>query len=244
MHYFPEGVNNSLRCAFHNLDEIKTAIHNQTVLEGTVTAEAAVTPSAPVAPRAAVALEAAIAPRATVVARTTTLARAAVAPRSLMRVDPQRLELALKRRADLVGEGLELGALLLGGPMYEYDRYSIYHALEVCAERLDLLELCHDAVLTLERYDRKHGTAFMGTLHAYLASGMNARETAQTLYIHRNTLAKRLEKINDLITVDLTDRETVFHLLFSLRVIEYYGAVRRREEFETWVTRVPTLRHR
>ena len=142
-------------------------------------------------------------------------------------------------------KALQLGILLLGdGPLYHYDRYSIYHALEACGDEFDLLELCHGAVLTLESYDRRHGTSFMGTLHAYLASGMNARETAQTLYIHRNTLAKRLEKMNDLVTMDLDDRETVFHLLFSLRVIEYYGAVRKREDFENWVKRMPTLRHR
>ena len=141
-------------------------------------------------------------------------------------------------------KALQLGALLMGsGPLYYYDRYSIYHALELCAERLDLLELCHPAVLTLERYDRTHNTSYMGTLHAYLASGMNARETAKTLYIHRNTLSKRLEKLHDLITVDLSDRETVFHLLFSLRVIEYYGATRMRKTFEGWIRRMPTLRH-
>ena len=142
-------------------------------------------------------------------------------------------------------KALQLGTLLMGsGPLYYYDRYSIYHALELCAENIDLLELCHAAVLTLERYDRTHNTSYMGTLHAYLASGMNARETAKSLYIHRNTLSKRLEKIHDLITVDLSDRETVFHLLFSLRVIEYYGATRMRKTFEGWIQRMPTLRHK
>ncbi len=141
-------------------------------------------------------------------------------------------------------KALQMGTLLLAaGPLYRYDRYSIYHALEVCGERIDLLELCHEAVLTLERYDRKNGTPYLGTLHAYLESGMNAREAAKALYIHRNTLAKRLEKMGDLITVDLDDRETVFHLLFSLRVIEYYGAAHVRRAYERWVKRMPILRH-
>ena len=142
-------------------------------------------------------------------------------------------------------KALQLGTLLMGsGPLFSYDRYSIYHVLEVCEDKIDLLDLCHRGVLTLERYDRQHGTALMGTLHAYLAHEMNARVTAEALYIHRNTLSKRLEKINDLIMADLTDSETVFHLLFSLRIIEYYGAARRRSEFESWVDRMPTLRHK
>lgn len=128
-------------------------------------------------------------------------------------------------------------------PLYTYDSYSVYHALEFCAQRIDLRELCHAAVLKLERYDRKNGTAYMGTLHAYLATGKNVSEAAEALYIHRNTLAKRIEKMNDIITVDLDDRETVFHLLFSLRIMEYYGATQMRSTYEAWLEKMPTLRH-
>lgn len=141
-------------------------------------------------------------------------------------------------------KAIQMGRLLHGsGPLFYYDRYSIYHALELCQSGIDLRELCHAAVLKLERYDRMNGTALMGTLHAYLASGKNASEAAAALYIHRNTLTKRLEKINDIICVDLDDRETVFHLLFSFRVIEYYGATQMRSSFESWVEKMPTLRH-
>lgn len=141
-------------------------------------------------------------------------------------------------------KALQMGALLKGsGPLYFFDRYSVYYALEACAGRIDLLDLCHAAILKLERYDRRHGTAYMGTLHAYLACGKNASEAADALFIHRNTLAKRLDKIHDIIPVDLNDRETIFHLLFSLRVIEYYGATRHRAAFERWVEKMPTLRH-
>ena len=157
---------------------------------------------------------------------------------------PGRNFRSLSARHRQAMKALQMGLLLLGpGPLYYYDSYSVYHALEICADRIDLRELCHAAVLTLERYDRKNGTAYMGTLHAYLASGMNVSEAAQALYIHRNTLSKRLEKINDLITVDLSDRETVFHILFSLRVIEYYGATQMRSTFEDWLRKMPTLRH-
>lgn len=142
-------------------------------------------------------------------------------------------------------KAIQMGQLLKGeGPLYYYDNYSVYHALELCSEGIDLRQLCHAAVLKLEQYDRKNGTALMGTLHAYLASGKNVSEAAAALYIHRNTLSKRLEKINDIITVDLDDREAVFHLLFSFRVIEYYGATQMRSSFESWVKKMPTLRHR
>ena len=157
---------------------------------------------------------------------------------------PGRNLRSLSERHRQAMKALQMGTLLKGsGPLYFYDRYAVYHALEVCGEQIDLRELCHAAVLTLERYDRKNGTAFMGTLHAYLSAGKNVSAAAEALYIHRNTLAKRLEKIGDLISADLEDRETVFHLLFSLRVIEYYGATRMRGTYEEWLERMPTLRH-
>lgn len=141
-------------------------------------------------------------------------------------------------------KALEMGMLLEGaGPLFYYDSYSIYHCLELCAPQVSLLQLCHSAVLKLESYDRKNGTELLGTLHAYLSCHSNLSEAAASLYIHRNTLSKRLDKINDLIHVDFSDAETVFHLMFSYRILEYYGATVMRDSYENWMERSPTLRH-
>lgn len=141
-------------------------------------------------------------------------------------------------------KALELGTVLQGaGPLYFYDNYSVYHCLELCAPQIELPRLCHSAVLKLESYDRKNGTELLGTLHAYLSCHKNLSEAAAFLYVHRNTLTKRLERINDLIHVDLDDAETVFHLMFSYRLIEYYGATVLRNSYENWMERAPTLRH-
>lgn len=138
----------------------------------------------------------------------------------------------------------QMGLLLGGtGPLYHYDAYSIYHCLELCAPHLNLVQLCHSAVLKLESYDRKNGTELMGTLHAYLSCHQNISEAAAALYIHRNTLSKRLDKINDLISLNLSDAETVFHLMFSYRVLEYYGATVMRDSYSSWVKKAPTLKH-
>ena len=141
-------------------------------------------------------------------------------------------------------KAIQMGTLLDGaGPLFYYDTYAIYHCLELCAPQLSLLQLCHSAVLKLESYDRKNGTELLGTLHAYLSCHRNLSEAAASLYIHRNTLSKRLEKINDLISVDFNDAETVFHLMFSYRILEYYGATVMRDSYENWVEKSPTLRH-
>lgn len=141
-------------------------------------------------------------------------------------------------------KALEMGLLLDGaGPLFYYDTYSVYHCLELCGGQVSLLQLCHSAVLKLESYDRKNGTELLGTLHAYLSCHSNLSEAAASLYIHRNTLSKRLDKINDLIHVDFGDAETVFHLMFSYRILEYYGATVMRDSYDSWMEKSPTLRH-
>lgn len=141
-------------------------------------------------------------------------------------------------------KAIQMGMLLDGaGPLFYYDTYSVYHCLELCASQMSLLQLCHSAVLKLESYDRKNGTELLGTLHAYLSCHRNLSEAASSLYIHRNTLSKRLDKINDLISVDFGDAETVFHLMFSYRILEYYGATVMRDSYENWMEKSPTLRH-
>lgn len=59
-------------------------------------------------------------------------------------------------------KAIQMGLLLEGaGPLFHYDTYSIYHCLELCAPQMNLLQLCHSAVLKLESYDpeKRYGAA-------------------------------------------------------------------------------------
>ena len=68
----------------------------------------------------------------------------------------------------------------------------------------------------------------MGTLHAYLSCNQNISEAATAVY---------------LISVDLGDAETVFHLMFSFRILEYYGVTVMRDSYDSWMEKAPSLRH-
>ncbi|MCU6481028.1 PucR family transcriptional regulator [Arthrobacter sp. A2-55] len=51
----------------------------------------------------------------------------------------------------------------------------------------------------LQEWDRKHGTALLATLVCWLDSGCNTTGSAQTLNIERQTMHKRLSKIQELL---------------------------------------------
>lgn len=76
--------------------------------------------------------------------------------------------------------------------------------------------LCYQPVEQLIWYDKKHHTNYCETLYYYLINERNAVKTASQLFLHRNTMKYRLEKIEQLICVDLEHPLIRSRILLSL----------------------------
>ena len=126
--------------------------------------------------------------------------------------------------------------------IFFYDKYSIYHLLENCDENTDPMHFCHSAIIRLADYDRTHNTNLLDTLRAFLYTGQNIAEASAMLYIHRNTMNNRLQKIGDLIHIDLQDSENIFHLMLSYHILEYVGAF-KYFDYEDRISNNPLLKH-
>ena len=82
--------------------------------------------------------------------------------------------------------------------------------------------LLHGEIIqTLEQYDRDHNSELLRTLDCYFRSGMNVSKTAKELFIHRNTLLFRLDKIRDLIHMDLSEPDDLLTVQMALRLKDY-----------------------
>lgn len=140
-------------------------------------------------------------------------------------------------------KALEAGQILRSDEIiFFYDKYSIYHALEICEEHAPVMQFCHSAIIRLADYDRTHGTSLLDTLRAYLYTRQNVAASSELLFVHRNTLNHRLQKIDDLIHVDLTDSENIFHLMLSFHILEYLGA-NKIHDYESRIRLNPLLKH-
>ena len=80
------------------------------------------------------------------------------------------------------------------------------------------LPSCYGADV-LYSYDRDHGTSYCETLLEYLVCERNAVATAQTMFLHRNTLRNRLNKIDELIGTDLDNADERMRLIISLNTL-------------------------
>ncbi len=72
------------------------------------------------------------------------------------------------------------------------------------------------SVDVLADYDAMHGTDYVRTLYMYLARERNTVATAAALYMHRNSVHTRIERICELIEDDLDDADTRLCLLLAL----------------------------
>ena len=69
----------------------------------------------------------------------------------------------------------------------------------------EILDYCNSKLDKLEQYDNSNGAFLEETLLSYYMNGFNTVKTAEALFIHRNTLLNRLDRIEELLEIELND---------------------------------------
>ncbi len=72
----------------------------------------------------------------------------------------------------------------------------------------------------LAEHDRARRSDLLRTLRAYFAAGSNASEAADRMFLHRNSMLYRLERIGKLTGLDLKDPGVALALQLGLLAIE------------------------
>jgi PucR family transcriptional regulator, purine catabolism regulatory protein len=83
-----------------------------------------------------------------------------------------------------------------------------------------LRELKEAVVDRLREADQGRGSELLTTLHAYLAHGCLVSETSDALFVHRNTLRKRLARIEQILGVDLSSTGGRVELYLGVRAAD------------------------
>lgn len=82
----------------------------------------------------------------------------------------------------------------------------------------DFRALVESTVERLYRHDAKHRTEFVPTLQALVANMGVRSKTAQALFLHRNTLLLRIQRMEEITGCDLSRSETLLEMGMALRV--------------------------
>jgi len=88
------------------------------------------------------------------------------------------------------------------------------HWLDINLEEQDIMKKDIDIL-----YSHDEGNDLIKTLRTYVESNMNYSLTAKKLFIHINTVRNRIEKINNLINIDLNDEISRLKLEILLKLL-------------------------
>ncbi len=111
-------------------------------------------------------------------------------------------------------------------PMHWYhyfDDYALDYLLKHGAGSFLPRQICHPAILALEAYDHVKGTSFCRTLFVYLNCQYNAAASAKILYIHRSSFINRMERIQELVSLNLQDMDERLYIMLSFKLLGYSG---------------------
>lgn len=117
-------------------------------------------------------------------------------------------------------------ALLLGMQLFDADRVlafgdlGVYRLLVLLRDAPEMWSFYRETLAQLVAYDNKDNKQpgeLLKTLDAYFNHLGNLRATSESLHVHRNTLLYRLERIEQISGMDLSDPDHHFALWLALR---------------------------
>ena len=97
-------------------------------------------------------------------------------------------------------------------PFLRYDDHAFPGLIKYVQSNVKYRLFIMPELLKLRELDRETGTEYYKTLFWYIINNGHAANTAKQLYIHRNTLKYRMDRIEQIMQVDLLDNEMVAYL--------------------------------
>lgn len=120
-------------------------------------------------------------------------------------------------------KSLEIGKILEPKKcIYQFQDIEPYNFIYMSKNKILKEDFYNDSLYILKKYDDKNSSELYKTLYSYLKNNHNMTKTAEDMFIHRNTLRYRLEKISDIIGIDLDKDDNSFKLYYAFKSTDFY----------------------
>lgn len=127
------------------------------------------------------------------------------------------LKSALRDAKDVLAIGRDMAP---EKSVYSFAEYGVYVMLKNLSSMEDIRRYYHPAFLALQDYDKDNEGNLLPTLRIFLSTGQSIKDTAEKMFMHRNSVIYRLGKIHELTSADLHDPETCFRLRLSFSIYD------------------------
>lgn len=105
-------------------------------------------------------------------------------------------------------------------PVFFYEDYMIYDLISDLAQFPAMTNIYRNTVERLRKADELNGQDYLKTLCCLMEHNFSIAETSQALFIHRNTLYKRIKKIDSILNFDIGKTDNQLLIQLALRTDE------------------------
>ena len=102
--------------------------------------------------------------------------------------------------------------------LYDVENYLPFLPL-INYKKEELINFINEDIYQIFLYDQANKTSFIDTIYTYLTTNKSLNESAKKLYLHKNTITYRLEKIKELFNIDFSNHNNVINYIFSINII-------------------------
>lgn len=101
-----------------------------------------------------------------------------------------------------------------------FDDFAVHSFLEANVSDIEMRRFFENTLGELYRYDKETESALVPTLASWLDNNLNVAQTARALFIHRNTLLYRIDKISAILNTDLKDSNELLKYQLALKIYQ------------------------
>lgn|GEM_PF-2936048 len=103
-----------------------------------------------------------------------------------------------------------------------YGDLDVYSLLYLIPEGEELKNYMDMYLVPIIKYDKEHKTNLYETLRVYLENNENAKLTSEILFTHYNTVSYRLDRIAQILNMDIGAPEVQFKVLLGIKLNDMY----------------------
>lgn len=120
------------------------------------------------------------------------------------------------RTAYYIGNAVDSGSLI-----HYYDDYYHIYLLNKLSANTSLYDYCHKGILKLLEHDKENSTEYFSTFNEFINNSFSITKAAKKLYIHKNTMLHRLERIKEISEMNILEEEDMFMICLTYKIVDF-----------------------
>lgn len=100
-----------------------------------------------------------------------------------------------------------------------YDQVWLFQQLQKMGEQEEGIKICQEILEPLIKYDQQHETQLLKTTYVLLHNNCNIKDAAQQLYVHKNTMLQRKNKIVEILGYSPYEMPNMLSFLMAFEVL-------------------------